>query len=109
LAAGARRRLYEAAILKSLGASRARIIAAMALELALVGLIAAAIGTGIGLAAAYGIVTQALEADWTLDVARIARIVFGAIAAFAVAGVATGYAALGRPPARILSASGQFG
>jgi putative ABC transport system permease protein len=109
LAAGSRRRLYEAAILKSLGASRARIVGAMAIEQACAGLIAALIGAGLGLGAAYAIVTSVLEADWLLNVGLVASIVGGAVTVFALAGVAIGFAALGRPPYRVLSASAEFG
>ncbi len=109
LAAGSRRRLYEAAILKSLGASRARIVGAMAIEQACAGLIAALIGAGLGLGAAYVIVIQVLEADWLLNIGLVGSIVGGAVTVFALAGVAIGFAALGRPPYRVLSAAAEFG
>jgi putative ABC transport system permease protein len=109
LAAGARRRLYEAAILKSLGASRGRIVAGMAIEQAGAGLIAALIGAAIGLGAAYAIVTQVLEADWVLNVPLVGGIVGGAVALFALAGAWAGFAALGRSPASVLASAAEFG
>ncbi len=109
LAAGSRRRLYEAAILKSLGASRARIVGAMAIEQASAGLIAALIGSGIGLGAAYAIVTQVLEADWLLNMPLLLSIIGGAVALFGIAGTFAGFAALGRSPTSVLSASAEFG
>jgi putative ABC transport system permease protein len=109
LAAGARRRLYEAAILKSLGASRARIVGAMAIEQACAGLIAALIGTVIGLGAAFAIVTQVLEADWVLNVPLLGAIIGGAVGLFAIAGAWAGFAALGRSPASVLAAAAEFG
>jgi putative ABC transport system permease protein len=109
LAAGSRRRLYEAAILKSLGASRARIIGAMAIEQAGAGLIAALIGSAIGLGAAYGIVTRVLEADWLLNVPLLAAIIGGAVGLFASAGAWAGFAALKSSPASVLSAAAEFG
>ena len=109
LAAGARRRLYEAAILKSLGASRARIVGAMAIEQASAGLIAAAIGSGIGLAGAYVIVTQVLEADWLLNIPLLGGIIGGAVVLFALAGAIAGFIALGRSPSSVLSAAAEFG
>lgn len=109
LAAGTRRRLYEAAILKALGASRARIVGALAIEQACAGLIAALIGSAIGLAAAYAIVTQVLEADWLLNVPLLGMIITGSVALFAIAGAIAGFAALGRSPASVLSASAEFG
>jgi putative ABC transport system permease protein len=109
LTAGARRRLYEAAILKSLGASRARIVGAMAIEQASAGLIAALIGSGIGLIAAYVIVTQVLEADWVLNIPLLGAIIGGAVGLFAIAGAWAGFAALGKSPASVLAASAEFG
>jgi putative ABC transport system permease protein len=109
LAAGSRRRLYEAAILKSLGASRARIVGAMAIEQASAGLIAALIGSGIGLGAAYAIVTRVLEADWVLNVPLLGAIILSAVGLFALAGAGAGFAALGRSPASVLSAAAEFG
>jgi putative ABC transport system permease protein len=109
LAAGARRRLYEAAILKCLGASRARIVGAMAIEQASAGLIAALIGSTIGLGAAYAIVTQVLEADWVLNIPLMATIIGGAVALFAIAGAAAGFAALGRSPSSVLASAAEFG
>jgi putative ABC transport system permease protein len=109
LAAGARRRLYEAAILKSLGASRARIVGAMAIEQASAGLIAALIGSGIGLGAAFAIVTQVLEADWVLNVPLLAAIIGGAVGLFALAGAAVGFAALGKSPSSVLASAAEFG
>jgi putative ABC transport system permease protein len=109
LAAGSRRRFYEAAILKSLGASRARIVGAMAIEQASAGLIAALIGSGIGLIGAYVIVTRVLEADWVLNVPLLGSIVAGAVALFGIAGAIAGFAALGRSPASVLSAASEFG
>jgi putative ABC transport system permease protein len=109
LAAGARRRLYEAAILKSLGASRARIVGAMAIEQASAGLIASLIGSGIGLGAAYVIVTQVLEADWVLNWPLLAAIIGGAVGLFALAGGAVGFAALGKSPASVLASAAEFG
>lgn len=104
LASGARRRLYDAAILKTLGATRSQILAAFGLEQALAGLAAAVLGAGLGLAAAYGAVVQALEADWRLDLALAAGITGGCLAAFTLAGLLAGWAALGRSPARVLAA-----
>ena len=62
------------------------------------------LGAGLGLAAAYGAVVQALEADWRLDLALAAGITGGCLAAFTLAGLLAGWAALGRSPARVLAA-----
>lgn len=106
LAAGARRRMREAAILQALGASRARIMAALGLEMGAAGLAAGIPGIGLGLLAAWFVVTQGLEAQWSLDLTRAAAIAGGAVLAFVAAGALAGFAALSRPPARALQASG---
>jgi putative ABC transport system permease protein len=107
LAAGARRRAYDAAVLKALGASRSTILTAFALEQAIVGLMAAVLGVGIGVAAAWAVVVRALEADWAFDAPLIAGLTLGATAAFGLAGLAAGWAALSVPPMRVLAGRGQ--
>ena len=67
------------------------------------------LGAGLGLGAAYAIVTSVLEADWLLNVGLVGSIVGGAVTVFALAGVAIGFAALGRPLYRVLSAAAEFG
>jgi putative ABC transport system permease protein len=107
LAAGARRRAYDAAVLKALGASRPTILAAFALEQAIVGLMAAVLGVGIGVAAAWAVVVRALEAEWAFDAPLIAGLTLGATLAFGLAGLAAGWAALSVPPMRVLAGRGQ--
>src|SRR6201999_3625236 len=58
LAAGHRYRVYDAMILKVLGASRRRIMTAFALEYFLIGFATALFGLAAGTAAAYLIVTK---------------------------------------------------
>lgn len=109
MTAGARRRLFDAAILKSLGASRGRILTAIALEQAAAGLIAAGVGTGLGLGAAWLIVTTTLEATWVPDLPLVAAIVGASVGAFALTGLLAGWLALRQPPARVLAAAAAFG
>jgi putative ABC transport system permease protein len=65
LAAGHRRRLYDAVILKTLGATRGWIIRVYMLEFAMLGLLTAFIAACLGTLAAYLVVTLAMESDWT--------------------------------------------
>src|SRR6185312_9579343 len=58
LAAGHRHRVYDAVILKTLGATRARLLGAYALEYLLIGLATALFGVIAGSVAAYMIVTR---------------------------------------------------
>lgn len=108
LAAGARRRVYDAAILKALGASRARVLGAFALEQAASGVIAAALGALIGLAGAWAIVTFVLEADWVLEPVLVGMIFALAAIVFALAGVVTGLLAMRQSPARVLAAAAEL-
>ena len=51
-------------MLKTFGASRPAVLALYAGEFALAGLAAAILGAGMGVAAAYPVVTQVFEAHW---------------------------------------------
>jgi len=102
IAAGARRRVYEGAVLRALGAVRGQVLTAVALELALTGAAAAVIGAALGFGAAYFVIVQQFEAKWVLDAPTALGVVGGAVAALGLAGLAAGWAALSQPPARTL-------
>ena len=67
LAAGHRARLYDAVVLKTLGATRARLLSAYALEYGLLGLATAIFGLLAGGVAAYFIITRVMNLSFTLD------------------------------------------
>ncbi|MFJ5368006.1 ABC transporter permease [Bosea sp. CER48] len=67
LAAGQRARLYDAMILKTLGATRRFILSSYALEYAAIGLVAALFGVVAGTAAGWGIVTQVMRIEFVSD------------------------------------------
>lgn len=67
LAAGHRARLYDAVVLKTLGATRARLLSAYALEYGLLGLATAVFGLLAGGLAAYLIVTRVMNLSFALD------------------------------------------
>jgi len=104
IAARAQARAREAAILKVLGATRAQILAAYALEYGLVGLIAGLAGVALGGAAAWPVVVKVFEATWSLDWSGVATLVLAACLLAAAGGVAAAAAALGRRPAPVLRA-----
>ena len=106
IAAGARRRVYDAAILKTLGFTRAQIVAALAVEMALVGVVAALLGAALGFAGAYPVVVKVIEAHWVPAWRLVAAVVGGATVILAAVGAIAGYFALGSPPARVLRADG---
>jgi putative ABC transport system permease protein len=67
LAAGHRARLYDAVVLKTLGATRARLLSAYALEYGTLGIATAVFGLVAGTVAAYLIVTRVMNIGFVLD------------------------------------------
>ncbi|KLK92085.1 glycosyl transferase family 1 [Microvirga vignae] len=82
LAAGHRARLYDAVVLKTLGATRARLLSAYALEYGLLGLATAVFGLLAGGIASYFIVTRLMNLSFSLDLS-------GALVASALAVLVT--------------------
>ncbi|WP_349372107.1 ABC transporter permease [Salinarimonas sp.] len=66
LAAGHRARLYDAVVLKTLGATRGKLVGAYALEYGLLGLATAVFGLAAGGLAGWVIVTQIMKLDFVL-------------------------------------------
>ena len=64
VAAGHRRRVYDAVVLKVLGATRGDVLRAFVLEYGLMGLITAVLAAGIGSIAAWAVLTHVMETDW---------------------------------------------
>ncbi|MEM1399734.1 MAG: FtsX-like permease family protein, partial [Pseudomonadota bacterium] len=64
IAAGHRRRVYDSVVLKVLGATRGRVMAAYLLEYGLLGLVTAAVAAIIGTVAGWSVITQIMQADW---------------------------------------------
>lgn len=101
-AAGERRRVYEAAVLKTLGASRARILWSFALRAALVGLAAGGVAIAAGAAGGWGVTTFVMEGDFRFEpVSAIAIVAGGALASLA-AGLAFALRPLAARPAQVL-------
>lgn len=65
MAGGQRRRIYDAVLLKVLGATRRDILIVYMIEYLLLGLLAALLASGLGWLAAYEIVTGVMKAPWT--------------------------------------------
>jgi putative ABC transport system permease protein len=72
LATAQRRRILEAVILKTLGATRRRIMTAHFLEYALLSAVTALFSVGLGTLAAAIIVTQLMHIAFTFSVAAVA-------------------------------------
>jgi putative ABC transport system permease protein len=100
VAAGQRRRIQEAVILKSLGATRAQIRAAWMLEFGLLGLAAGLLAAVVGTAASWGVMHGVMRSDWAFLPGRLAVTVFGCMAlmlAFGYAGTAAALRARAAP------------
>ena len=102
LAAGRRRRVYEAVILKTLGATRGRLLAAFAAEYALLGLVTAAFGLAVGTLAAWGVTTAVMKIDFAFDPLGAGLAALGALVATVLLGLIGTWRVLGETPARHL-------
>lgn len=101
-AAGERARAYEAAVLKTLGASRGRILASFALRAGLIGAGAGVISVAYGAAASWGVMTQVMQSDFTFDPTSALIVVIGGAAASLLAGLGFALRSLSIRPARVL-------
>jgi putative ABC transport system permease protein len=102
LAAGHRHRVYDAVILKTLGATRLRLIAAYGIEYLLLGSTTALFGVAAGSIAAWLVVTQVMNLTfaWLPGAALVAA--FGALVVTVVFGLIGTFVALGHKPAQVL-------
>lgn len=64
LASGMRRRIYDAVVLKVLGATRATVLGAYFIEYALLGLVAGLISLGLGTLASWAVVSFSMDFSW---------------------------------------------
>ena len=102
VAAGQRRRVREAVILKTLGATRAQIRAAWLTEFGLLGLVAGVIAAAVGSAASYGVAHYIMHTDWIFLPVTLIYTLAGALALMLLFGYAGTAAALRARPAPLL-------
>jgi putative ABC transport system permease protein len=102
LAAGHRHRVYDAVILKTLGATRARLLGAYALEYLLIGLATAVFGVAAGSIAAWQIVTRLMTLSFVWQAGSAAIVVAAALAVTVGLGLAGTLLALNQKPATVL-------
>ena len=102
LAAGHRHRVYDAVILKTLGATRARLMGAYALEYALLGSATALFGMLSGSLTAWLIVAQLMHVPFAWLPWPALAAAAGAVLVTVVLGLAGTFSALGQKPARVL-------
>jgi putative ABC transport system permease protein len=101
-AADQRARSYEAAILKVLGASRARILASLALRALILGAAAGLVALGAGIAGGWAVSHFVMETEFAVIWPSALAIVAGGIAVTLLAGLGYAIAPLAARPARVL-------
>jgi putative ABC transport system permease protein len=102
LAAGHHSRVYDAVILKTLGATRGRLIVAYGLEYAILGLATAVVATIAGGVAAGYVVEQVMRFRFEFELSAAVLAVTVAILLTVAFGLLGTWRALGEKPARIL-------
>jgi putative ABC transport system permease protein len=102
LAAGQRARIYEAVVLKVLGATRKRLLAALTLEFALLGAATAAFGLLAGSLAAWLVVTRVLDMEFLFFPLQAAMLALAAVIFAIFIGLSGTWRILGEKPARRL-------
>ncbi len=102
LAAGHRHRVYDAVILKTLGATRARLLGAYVLEYLLIGLASAVFGVIAGSVAAYLIVTRLMTLSFVWQAGSAAGVVAAALIVTVGLGLVGTLLALNQKPASVL-------
>jgi putative ABC transport system permease protein len=104
VSAGSARRGREVALLKTLGMTRRGVAAAFAVEYALIGLVAAAIGAGGGYLLAWGVITRGFEMTWQLQPWPFAAALAAGVVLTVLAGLAASLRALEMRPIEVLRA-----
>ena len=103
-AAGVGARVFEAAILKTLGAERRTILASFALRSALLGAAAGAVALVAGCLGAWAVVTFVIDADYAVAWGNALAIVAGGALMTLIAGLAFAWGPLAARPAGVLRA-----
>jgi putative ABC transport system permease protein len=101
-AAGHRHRVYDAVILKTLGATRARLLGAYALEYLMIGFATALFGVFAGSIAAWLIVTRLMTLSFVWEAGSAAAVVVAALIVTVGLGLAGTLLALNQKPAAVL-------
>jgi putative ABC transport system permease protein len=102
LAAGHRHRVYDAVILKTLGATRTRLLGAYALEYLMIGFATAIFGVIAGSIAAWLIVTRLMTLSFIWQAGSAAGVVAAALIVTVGLGLAGTLLALNQKPATVL-------
>jgi len=103
-AAGERARTFEAAVLKTIGATRGRIVASFALRAGLLGLAAGVVALAAGILGGWAVQTFIMENDYTVIWGNALGIVGGGVFVSLLAGLAFAARPLAAKPAQVLRA-----
>ncbi len=103
-AAGERTRVYEAALLKTLGAARARILTSFALRSAILGATAGIVAVFAAALSAWAIMTFVMEVDFIFNLTSAILIISGGALASLLAGLLFALRPLSARPAQVLRA-----
>ncbi len=99
VAAGRQRRLRETVLLKVLGARRADLLGALALEYLLLGASAALIAAALGTAASWAVIVHVLHAQWSFLLPPVGGTVLASVAGVLALGLGLTIRILAVPPA----------
>ncbi|MCZ6483523.1 MAG: ABC transporter permease, partial [Alphaproteobacteria bacterium] len=102
IAAGQRRRIYDAVVLKIVGARRGDILSAFVIEFAIVGLASAVLAGLLGCAAAYLILTHVMHTSWLFLPGPVIGAALGCTGVTMAFGFAGTWRALGQTAASAL-------
>lgn len=103
-AAGEQSRTYEAAVLKTLGASRDRILASFALRAAILGASAGLVALGAGILGGWAVITFVMDAEFSVVWVSALGVVAGGVIATLLAGLAFAWRPISMRPAQVLRA-----
>jgi putative ABC transport system permease protein len=103
-AAGERARVYEAAVMKTLGATRGRILLSFALRSALMGAAAGVVAIVAGGLAGWAVMVLVMEGDYFFEPLSAVAIVAGGVFATMAAGLLFALRPLAARPAQVLRA-----
>lgn len=103
-AAGAEARTYEAAMLKTLGASRRKIAASFVLRAALLGFFAGIVALGAGILGGWAVSRFIMETSYSVIWPNALLIIMGGVAATVIAGLGFAVRSLNARPAQVLRA-----
>ena len=103
-AAGVRRRVFESAVLKTLGAGRGRILASFALRASLIGIAAGGVAILAGGVAGWAVMVLVMDGSFRFEPVSALAIVAGGALASLLAGLAFALGPLSARPARVLRA-----